>query len=382
LPKSGTGNVTAYVPQGYWSGGTTGVFVKNIEGALGAGTNIPTANTPNSCSSNPATGQTVCVANNTDVYLITGTTLNKTLTSSSNTTAGFSGGECYNCGVALNANNNTAAINMGFVGGSSGSGIQILNLNNNTFNPPLALNDEVSENISVDPTRSLILSADEDSNFVLAQIQSNGITLKEYDSSFTTGVENDSSAEDCSTGIALSPGEFSNMVTLVNLNLPAVSFGTSTYTAPWVNFNVVTDYSFSAGLCGSAVAQGSGHLAVVTGEFGGNTFAVLKLPATASTATPSVLDYAVAAIPYSSACGNFTAGYDPHTVTAYTSPNDGNSYAVFAGYSGGVPVCVAKVNMTTVINPTATPRGGSGYGSHDIAPANLPASAVTFYTLP
>ena len=106
------GNVTAYVPKGWWGGSATGVFVKNIEGALGAGSSVATTHVTNSCSSNPATGQTVCVANNTDVYLITGTTLNTTLTSGSNTTASFSGGSCNNCGVALNANNNTAAINM------------------------------------------------------------------------------------------------------------------------------------------------------------------------------------------------------------------------------------------------------------------------------
>ena len=62
-------------------------------------------------------------------------------------------------------------------------------------------------------------------------------------------------------------------------------------------------YSFSAGLSGSAVAQGSGHLAVVTGEFGGNTFAVLQLPAVPGVVTPALADYAVAQIPGNAACG-------------------------------------------------------------------------------
>jgi hypothetical protein len=380
LPSSGTtGNVTAYVPKGYWESSTTGIFVKNIEGTAAAGASIATANAANSCSSNPATGQTVCVANNTDVYLLTGTTLTNTLTSGSNGTTGFSGGSCYNCGVALNANNNTAVINMGVSGAPSGSGVQVLNLNTNTFGTPFPMTVEVSENISVDPTRSLILSADEDQSFALVQIQSDGVTLKEFDPTFFSGAEDDSSAEDCSTGIALAPGEFTNNVQLVNLN--SISFGTTTYTAPNSVFTVATNYSFSAGLCGSAVAQGSGHLAVVTGEFGGNTFSVLQLPASASTATPAVVDYVTAAIPDNAACGGtFSAGYDPHTVTAYTSPNDGNSYAVFAGYIGGVPACLAKVNMTQLINSAV--RGGSGYQAHDISTANFPASAVTFYTLP
>ena len=90
----------------------------------------------------------------------------------------------------------------------------------------------------------------------------------------------------------------------------------------------------------------------------------------------------MAAIPANAACGGgFSAGYDPHTITAYTSPNNGDAYAIFAGYTGGVPSCLAVVDMTTVINSTLTPRGGAGYQAHDIAPANLPASAVTFFPL-
>ncbi len=379
LPKGGaTGNVTAYVPRGYWSGGGTGVLVQNIEGTLGSFTTVPTPNIPNSCSANPATGQTVCVANNTDVYLITGTTLNTTLTSGSNRTASFSGGTCRNCGVAVNANNNTAVINMGLSGGGSGDGVQVLDLNTNTFTASLGMNQVVSENISVDPTRSLILSAGEGENYTLVQIQSNG-TLKEFDSSFFTGIENDSSAEDCSTGIAITPGEFTNTVGMVNLN--AITFGATTYSAPNANATLSTAYSFSAGLSGSAVAQGSGHLAVVTGEFGGNTFAVLQLPSTPGAATPALVDYAVASIPSSAACGGFNAGFDPHTITAYTSPNTGHSYAVFAGYSGGVPNCLAVVDMTMVINPAISIRGGSGFGAHDVSPANLPAAAVAFFPL-
>jgi hypothetical protein len=380
LPAAGAaGNVTAYVPNGYWEGSTTGVVVKNIEGTLGVGTTVPTANITNSCSSNPATGQTVCVANNTDVYLISGTTLTNTLTSGANSTASFSGGSCTNCGVALNANNNTAAINMGLTGSVDG-GVQILNLNTNTFNTPLPMAQSVSENISVDPTRSLILTAGEGGNFTLLQIQTNG-SLLEFDSTTGTGIENDSSAEDCSTGIGLTPGEFSDSVYLVNLN--ALTLGSGTYTAPSALQTLTTDYGFSAGLSGSAVAQGSGHLAVVTGEFGGSTFAVLKLPPSASSATPALVDYAVAEIPSSTACGGgFTAGFDPHTITAYTSPNTGDSMAVFAGYSGSTPVCLAVVDMSIVINPTLSPRGGGGLDPNDIAAADLPASAVTFFSLP
>jgi hypothetical protein len=398
LPANGaTGNVTAYTPKGYWSGATTGVFVKNIEGALGTGTSIATPNVTNSCSSNPATGQTICVANNTDIYVINGSTLATTYTSGSNTTAGFSGGSCNNCGVALNANNNTAVINMGLVGGVDG-GVQILSLGAvppSNPNPagflytPFPMAQDVTENLSVDPTRSLILTAGEGGNYTLLQIQANG-SLKEFDSSWNTGEENDSNAEDCSTGIAIAPGEFTNNVAMVNVSgLTSTTLTTSPYTAPNAVVTLATSvYSFAAGACGSAVAQGSGHLAIVTGEFGGNTAAVLQLPApSAVTATtvPSIPDYAIFAIPANSACGGtFSSGFDPHTITAYQSPNGTqHAYAVFAGYSGaGVPVCLAVADMTTIINPTLTPRGVGGYGAHEVNPTSLPASAITYFSLP
>ena len=56
--------------------------------------------------------------------------------------------------------------------------------------------------------------------------------------------------------------------------------------------------------------------------------------------------------------------------------------AVFAGYSGTTPICLAVVDMSIVINPALTPRGGSGLQAHDISAANLPPSAVTFFSLP
>jgi len=401
LPAGGAaGTVTAYVPKGAWCCGSTGIDIANIEGTPAAlavpPTALPTTSTVNSCSSNPATGQTVCVANNTNVYLMHGTAFDAAspLASGSNQYTGFSGGSCYNCGVAVNASNNTAVINMGLGGGNSGSGVQILNLTNNTFNAAFPMNKQVSENISVNPTRSLVLTADEQGQYVLDQIQANG-SLIEYDPSFPgSGFEDDSSAEDCSTGIAIAPGEFTNSLQLVNLNSitftpPGPPSTVGTYTALQQNFTLVTDYGFSAGLSGSAVAQGSGHLALVTGEFGGNTFAVLQLQAAVTpTTVPTVVDYAVAAIPAATAANGgtdggigacspgFSAGYDPHTMTAYTSPNTGHSYAVFANYNA---TCLAVVDMTAVL---AAPRAGGGLGAHDVAAADLPATALSFFDVP
>src|SRR5262249_39427578 len=97
LPSSSIGvlvqgtNAIAYAPQGNWRGGVCGslpgskaVAVVPVETSAGIGTGgkpslITTPQFVNSCSSNSTSGQTVCVANNTDVYLIKGTTLSTTL---------------------------------------------------------------------------------------------------------------------------------------------------------------------------------------------------------------------------------------------------------------------------------------------------------------
>src|SRR5437588_2985515 len=92
-------NVISYVPKGNWSfTHVTDVSVVNVEGSAITPTRIPTPNVVNSCASNPVTGTTVCTANNTDVYLLSGTTLTTTLTSGGSGLITFSGGSCTNCG--------------------------------------------------------------------------------------------------------------------------------------------------------------------------------------------------------------------------------------------------------------------------------------------
>lgn len=368
--------VTAYVPDGCWSCSETGVQVVPIEGG-GSPTSIATPHIVNACSSDALTGETVCTANNTDVYAITGTTLNSTLTSSANTSASFSGGSCQNCGVAIDAATNTAYISGGF-SGASGDGIQPLNLANNTFATAFPSATYISENIAVDPTRSLIFSPNEFEIYDVFQIATNG-SLSEFEGP-SVGGEGDSATEDCLTGLALSSLEFTNSVFIEDITQAVFTPGTpGSYTAPNSTLTMVTDYGFSAGTSGISIAPGSSHLAVVTGEFGGNTFAVLQLPSTSGSGTPSIVDYAVAAIPSSTACGGtFSAGFDPHTVTAYTSPNDGKAYAVFAGYSGEAPVCLARIDLAALL---AASRGGSGLAAHDVAAADFPAGAATFFTV-
>lgn len=344
---TGTTTVQAYVPKGSWGGGETGVQFVPIEGS-GSNASITTANVVNACSSNSVTGQTVCTANNTDVYLITGSTLNKTLTSSSNSFAGFSGGDCENCGIAINPLTNTAYVEMGYNGVDA---IQPLNLNTNVFTTPTQMSHSVSENISVDPTRNLILSPGEDGVYDLLQIGSTG-SLTEYGNS--VGGELDSAAEDCSTGIALASVEFTDDVFIVDLTQAKFTSGSpGTWTAPNQFVSVPDFENFEAGTNGISVVPGNSHLGIVTGEFGGNEFGVLSLPATAGSGTPNLVDWAGATIPSTPDGVTFQAGYDPHTITAYVSPNSQKAYGLIADWATGEPTYLAVIDLKALL---AAPR--------------------------
>jgi hypothetical protein len=354
------GPVTAIVPRGAWGTANTGVRIVQLEGAPVAGlpASLPTGSVVNSCAANPATGKSVCTANDANVYLFDavggGFT---TITSGSNGSASFSGGSCQNCGVAVNALTNQAVINMGLAGSPSNSGVQVLDLNTNTFiAPPKPLTNEVSENISVDPTRGYILSPSEPTGkYDIVQFNSStGALGGEFalTPSASLSGEFDSAAEDCTTGIALAAEEFSSTIFITDLT--QATFGAGTFTAP--NQTVpLPSTSFAAGTSGITVAPGSSHLGLVTGEFGGSSFAVLQLPATSGSGTPNLVDFA-----YVSAICGFQAGFDPHTVTAYTSPNDGKAYSVMADWSTGAPTRLAILDLAGIL---AAPRNA---GTHNV----------------
>jgi len=362
-PLTGPAPVFAYVPNGAWAVARTGFEVVQVEtggGPAVAPASIATTDAVNSCAGNPATGEAVCVSNDTNVYTVSAPPANTvtTSTSSANIQAGFSGGDCYNCGVAINSSTNQAVITMGYTPSPSGSALQVLNLSTNTFGAPFPLQYEVSENIVVDAPDSLILSANENSVFPVVRFDAGGNLTTEYDMFFsgTTG-EPDSNAVDCTTRIAIAPLEFSfpNAIMLTDLSQASYTPGSpGSWSAPTTNFAFLSTAADSAGPSGSAVAPGSQHLAVVTGEFGGSEFQVLKMPSAGGTGgtAPTLADWAD--VP----CVNgMSAGYDPHTVTAYVSPNDSKSYALFANWDFNPPNLL-KADMAGIL---ALPRAGDGH---------------------
>jgi len=353
-PVTGPAPVKALVPNGAWIVGSTGIQVVQLETGGGPAVlpiSVPTPDAVNSCAGNPATGEGVCVSNSPSVYHLSPSSVATPLTSGANAFTSFSGGSCENCGVAINALTNQAVIAMGQVGSPSGTALQTLDLATDTFHPVQNLFQHVSEDISIDPTRGYLLSPNEYSNYAIEQINSStGGFIGEFDNLFSGAGEFDSAAEDCTTGIALTVSEFTNNVLLADLTQATFVPGAP---GSWTGPSSITTIigSYSAGLSGVTVAPGTSHLATVTGEFGGSSFSVLVLPATSGTGTPAIVDYA-----YIPCITGLSAGYDPHTMTAYISPNDGKAYTVFA--STAPPSTLVVADMAAVL---ALPRQPDGH---------------------
>jgi hypothetical protein len=366
-------NVVGYVPKGNWSvTHVTGISVVNIEGTSVTPTKIPTPNVANSCASNPLTGQTVCTANNSDVYLLKGTTLSGTLSSSGSGFISFSGGICTNCGVAIDAIHNKAAIGLS-VGGAPG--FQFLDLGTSSFEPAFASPaGRISEDPLFDPNRNLLLSATESNDYEIVNVANSTSPAFFENRGIPSGGELDSSAEECTTGIALAPAEFSGPSKVFIADLTQATFTPGSPAGTWTAPSQVQSLSESflaAGPSGSAVAQET-HTGIIAGEFGGtNAFTAITLPATSGSGTPAIGDWVTCGLG-----GGFSNGFDPHTVTAYQSPNTGDAIGVLA--NGGATL-LAVVDLTQMLNPTIVPRTGAG---HACASGTLPATVVSFISVP
>src|SRR5215510_8406402 len=281
-------NVTAYVPKGGWSSPTPGVSVVNVEGNSITPTPISTANDAiNSCGSNPTTGQTVCTANNNNVYILKGTALDSSvspnpLASAGTGTISFSLGSCTNCGVMMDSIHNKAALALSV---SGMPGFQFLDLGPSpTFEPPFASpSGRISEDPLLDPINNLLLSATEANNYEIVDVAIS--TSPAFFENPIPGPEKaDSSSQDCSTRIALAPYEDSSpsAVYLADLTQTAFSPGSpGTWTVPATaeQVQILTNSFLNSGANGSSVAQGT-HIGVITGEFGGSTLTAIALPTT------------------------------------------------------------------------------------------------------
>jgi hypothetical protein len=365
-------DVSAYVPKGHWGSSATGVGVVPVEGAGALGPAlVATPNTVNSCASNFVTGVTACTANNTDVYLLSGTSLSSTLTSGGSGSIFFSGGACTNCGVAMDATHNKALIGLSDGGAP---GFQFLDLGSSTFEPAFASpSGLISEDPLVDPFRNFLLSASENNNYEIVNVADTTAPVFYENGPIAADGDLDSSGEDCSTGIALAPAEFSGPSEVYVADLTQATFTpglpSGTWSAP-SQIQTLDESFLDAGASGIAVAQGT-HTGIVSGEFGGDAITAIALPSTSGTGTPAITDWVTCSI------GNgFDNGFDPHTVTAYKSPNSGDAISLLAN---GDASSLADVDLTKMLDPTTVPRT---VGGHGCASGTLPSSVVSFIPVP
>lgn len=133
----------------------------------------------------------------------------------------------------------------------------------------------------------------------------------------------------------------------------------------------MTESVLAAGANGVAVAQGT-HLGIVSGEFGGSAITAIALPATSGAGTPAIKDWVTCNIP-----GGFSNGFDPHTVTAYQSPN--GSKDAIALLANGTATQLAVVDLTKMLNTSIVARTAGG---HACASGTLPGTVATFLAVP
>lgn len=374
-------SVTAYVPKGAWSGGMPGVDVVNVEGSSISDTQISTGtDVINSVATNPVTGETIATANNNHVYVLKGTGLDPSVSPNPLTDGGsgsiaFSGGSATTTGVSIDPADNTALLGVS-VGGVPG--FQVLDLATDTFEPPITSpSGSISEDPLYDPYRHVLLSPAENNNYEIADLSHS--TSPEFFENPVAGVngEFDSAAEDCSTGIIMAPAEFSSpsQVFLADINNPGSApeavftpGSPGAWTAP-SQIQTLTGSNLSAGASGSAVAQGT-HTGVISGEFGGDSLTAIALPTTSGAgATPAISNWVTC-----ETGSGFQMGADPHTITAYRSPNSGDAIALLVN-SGATQM--VRVDLTKMLDPASVPSAGNVCSD-----GTLPTSAESFIALP
>jgi hypothetical protein len=274
----------------------------------------------------------------------------------------------------VNALANKAVVTIGLSTAPSGSGIQFLDLASSTFAAAVPATYEVSEDVVWDQGRNLVLSPGEGGVYDLFKTSGSG---GEFGNPISSDGELDSAAEDCTTGIALSTVEqYGGTPELYIGDLTQATFvpgSPGTWTTAGQQVQSFPEFSsFAYPTAGIAVTPGT-HLGVVTGEFCGNAFAAIQLPSTSGSGTPSVLDDAAAVMPNTPDGNVFAQGLDPHTVTAYLSPNNGKSYGIMANGCFVPPTYLGVIDLQALLSAPRT-------GPHTVDPTyDLIAHGVVTY---
>ena len=205
----------------------------------------------------------------------------------------------------MDAVHNKAAISLSFSPGKGG--FQFLDLATlpptpASFQPAFATQapggpgfpGDISENPLLDPINNFggagagaaLLSASESNNYESINVATT-TSPKFFEHAIpptSPPLVADSTSEDCSTGIALAPYEFSNEVGMGYSQVYLADLKQATFTAgapgAWTvpataqQIQTLTNSILESGSSGSSVAQGT-HIGVITGEFGGSSLTAI-----------------------------------------------------------------------------------------------------------
>ena len=358
----------------------SGISVLNIEGARVTPTVIPTPDTVDSCATNAFTGRTVC-SSPTNVYLVSGTTLEATLTGGASHPP--SSGE-YNQGVMIDPIADQAVVGLATTPflTANGAGFQFLDLGASpSFEPPIppvALDAGASPGGLLDPFRHLVIDPTNSFGSV-PPWQLIDVTTPRAPVTYLGGLQRgEMVGEDCSTGFVVSsflpPAAQQSMQTLL-YELPQVTFTPGSPSGTWsapVGAGFLSETG-NAGWGEFAVAQGT-HMGIAAPKLASENslypIVALALPATAGTGTPALVDWVDCPFPFES------VGPGPQGLTAYESPNTGHAMAVVVDIA---LTQVAVVDLTQMLDPTVVPRTAAGHGC---AAGSLPASVVRIVSMP
>jgi hypothetical protein len=144
----------------------------------------------------------------------------------------------------------------------------------------------LSESPAIEPTKHLLLSANEDQDFQIINFSTTAPGGFRYAqrSTVLAASELDGTAIDCTTDIALAADEFNNQVFVTDLTQATFTPGSGATFGTW---NAPAQLQPTPGLLGItttglAVAP-SGHVGIMQQEFGTDNFAAFSLPATSGT---------------------------------------------------------------------------------------------------
>lgn len=370
-------DVVAYVAKGNWyPSTTTGISVLDVEGTRVVPTRIATPEVVNTCASNPFTGRTVCTGNGTDVYLLSGTTLETTLTSSGSGALSYG---CTDCGVTMDAIHDKALIGLAFEsGGMQVGGYQFIDLGSSpsfepAFQSSIPFNDTnaISTGVLIDPYRNFILSPSERGVFEIVNVTTS--TSPEF--FLQPEGQTESAGEDCSTGICVgSEGSFIGPPPPLRYHMTDLTQATFTpgtpgsWTSPFGYY--VLPGAPNGGSGAVAVAQGT-HTGIFASEYIENDNVVaFTLPSTSGSGTPALVDSLSCAMPI------LATGRQPQSITAYESPNGGDAMAVVVSFDASQ---MAVIDLTKMLDPTVVPRTADG---HACAAGSLPSSVISLLSVP